>query len=276
MEPYPALPPLWPATQVYTDRLRMFVRRSGRPDAPPLLLIHGLAVHGGMWQGIRTSLEPHFDLVVPDVRGHGFSSAPGGRWSVEAMADDFVSVLDRLGIDKVSVAGYSMGGFVALALAQQHPNRVERLGLLCAAPRHDARRTRAGLLALGAAFSVLPPRSFLPITRGLMAGPGLPQDLGRVLEWLLGYNSRRGLVGSTAALRRADLRGGLDRIAAPTLIVTAGTDVAVTERDWRVLIDAMPRAEHVHFDQAGHGLIASHAPELSDVLIRFFGDRGRR
>jgi 3-oxoadipate enol-lactonase len=261
--------PWWSGGEVHAGGLLQYVRRSGRVGAPPLVLLHGLAVHGGMWLGLRDALEPHFDLVVPDLRGHGLTGTPPGAWSIDDYADDVIALLDSLGLKKVHVAGYSMGGFVALSLAIRHPKRVERLGLLCTAAAHLDRRRRVGLHALHTALGVTRPEAMKEVTSRLLAGPGMPPEMAEVYRWLMARNTRRGLRGAVDSMLRLDHRPALGALAAPTLVVTAGRDVAFARRDWEPLLSVRD-VRHRHWEEAGHGLIVSHSAELSGELVRFF------
>lgn len=270
---FPDLPPAWPGAQVYTDRARIFVRRSGHHDAPSLMLLHGWGVHGGMFEGpLRNVLEPRFELLVPDLRGHGYSSTPTNprRWELRDYVDDLVRALDHLQIERVHLAGYSMGGFVALGLAQAHPDRIARLGLVCTAARHPD-KVRRNLVVAQSAFRVLPPQTMQFVASRLLSGPGVPRELQKVMGWLLGYNTRGGLSGAAGAMRRADLSAGLADLMHPTLLVTAEHDVAIPRYASHQLLEAIPNVHHHHFDDAGHALAASHGRELARVMLEFFG-----
>lgn len=262
----------WPGDDVVTSRLRLYLRRSGSKGSPAVLLLHGYAVNGWMFGLLRNDLEPEFDLLVPDLRGHGLSDAPQQGWQAEDLADDIAALLDALSIPKIHTVGYSMGGFVALALAQRHPDRVDRLALLCTAPYSSSRRRRAGLAALEQLFRRLPPEAMLGITYRLLAGPNLPPEMREILPMIMRHNCRRGLSGGARLLRKADLRPGLSTMQHQCLLVTAEHDTAVFPRDWQALLDEVPSLRHEHFEGAGHGLAASHPKELSALLREFLTD----
>src|SRR6185295_16515667 len=85
----------------------------GRPDAPPLLLIMGLALSSRAWAGLPARLADHFRVIVFDNRGTGRSTATGrGPLRIEDMADDAAAVIDAVVESKtaVHVFGISMGG----------------------------------------------------------------------------------------------------------------------------------------------------------------------
>ncbi|GAA3108173.1 alpha/beta fold hydrolase [Streptosporangium carneum] len=101
---------------------------SGAPEAPPLVLLHSLGEDATDWDGVAPAFARHWRVHVLDLRGHGRSDWPGD-YSLELMRDDVVGFLDALGLDRVSLVGHSMGGIVAYLLAEDHPERVERLVL---------------------------------------------------------------------------------------------------------------------------------------------------
>jgi pimeloyl-ACP methyl ester carboxylesterase len=96
-------------------------------DTDPVLAIHGVSSNCRLWNWFRAE-APEISLVAPDLRGRARSVAVAGPSSPAQHAEDMVAVLDELGLDRVTVCGMSMGGFVAVALA--HPERVRDVVLV--------------------------------------------------------------------------------------------------------------------------------------------------
>jgi pimeloyl-ACP methyl ester carboxylesterase len=90
----------------------------------PVVLVHGWAASGQMWEPLATDLARTYRVIVPDCRGHGQSGKPHepSRYGVE-MANDVLRLLDHLGIPKAHIAGYSMGGGIVLKMLADHPDR---------------------------------------------------------------------------------------------------------------------------------------------------------
>ncbi len=105
----------------------------GRTHDPTVVLLHALGEQADSWDAVVAALAGSFRVVVPDLRGHG-ASGRASRYSLELMRDDVVALLDRLGLGHVILIGHSLGGIVALLVAQQYPDRVERLVLEDAPP----------------------------------------------------------------------------------------------------------------------------------------------
>jgi len=96
----------------------------------PLVLLHGYPLDHTIWQEIIPHLENDFDILLPDLRGFGESEAVGSDFSINDMAGDIAGMLDQLGIEKVVIAGHSMGGYIALEFACALPDRMNALGLI--------------------------------------------------------------------------------------------------------------------------------------------------
>ena len=140
----PIAPPMPPGRiVVLPDRGEMFVRLSDPVDgALPVLLLHGwLSSADQNWFRAYEALGSRRQVIAIDHQGHGHGIRSDERFTFDRCADDAAGVLDQLGIDRAIVAGYSMGGPIALHLARRHPDRVA--GLVLAATSLMAGDTRA-------------------------------------------------------------------------------------------------------------------------------------
>ncbi|HTA40284.1 MAG TPA: alpha/beta hydrolase [Candidatus Acidoferrales bacterium] len=93
-------------------------RRTGG-SKPPLVLLHGLSASGACWSPLARALEDRFDVVMPDARGHGLSSAPLHGYRYEDHARDVVALIDDLGLVAPILLGHSMGGMTAAVVASR-------------------------------------------------------------------------------------------------------------------------------------------------------------
>ena len=108
---------------------------SGDPDAPALLLLHGFMGDGGDWREVIDRLGADFRCLCVDLPGHGRTPARDPEdCTMAASARGIVELADDLGINRFHVAGYSMGGRLALYLTLHHPARVDRCILESASP----------------------------------------------------------------------------------------------------------------------------------------------
>ncbi|MDQ0474947.1 alpha/beta fold hydrolase [Labrys wisconsinensis] len=120
-----------------TQAGRIFARSGG--SGPPLLLLHGFPQTHVMWHRIAPAMAEHFSVVLMDLRGYGWSSAPRSdaehrTFSKRAMAEDAVAVMAALGHARFRLAGHDRGARVGYRLALDHPGRLERLAVLDIVP----------------------------------------------------------------------------------------------------------------------------------------------
>ena len=97
---------------------------------PAILLIHGMAGSSRTWKEVTELLVPDHTVIAPDLLGHGESAKPMGDYSLGAFASGIRDLLGVIGVDRCTVVGQSLGGGVAMQLAYQHPELVERLVLV--------------------------------------------------------------------------------------------------------------------------------------------------
>ncbi len=121
----PTAPHDWQATT--RDGARLAGDQQGPPDGPPIVLLHGLSSNLRWWDPVAAQLARRHRVVRYDHRGHGRSASPANGYTVGQLAGDTLDVLDRLGLDRVVLAGHSAGAAVALALAATCPDRVAAL-----------------------------------------------------------------------------------------------------------------------------------------------------
>jgi lipase len=109
--------------------LPLHVHEFGPAGGSPLLAIHGVTGHGARWSAFAERQLPQYQVIAPDLRGHGRSS-PLPPWTLEQHAADLLGVIDGYGLDAVPVLAHSFGGAVALHLVRLAPGRISKLVLL--------------------------------------------------------------------------------------------------------------------------------------------------
>ncbi|MBJ7879466.1 alpha/beta fold hydrolase [Gelidibacter salicanalis] len=104
----------------------------------PVVLLHGFLETSVMWQELIPAIAQNSRVISIDLLGHGATGCLGYIHTMEMMADAVLFVLNHLKIEKSIIIGHSMGGYVALALAEAHPERVEKLCLMNSSPFPDS------------------------------------------------------------------------------------------------------------------------------------------
>ncbi len=96
----------------------------------PVLTVHGITANCRCWDIVANSLIPEFDVYAMDLRGRGLSDKPDSGYSLAHHVKDIVAILDGLEIEKINLMGHSLGAFITLAFAAEHPDRVNRIVLV--------------------------------------------------------------------------------------------------------------------------------------------------
>ena len=108
--------------------VRVHLAEAGNPAGPPVLLIHGWPQHWWVWRKVLPLLTDRYRLLMPDLRGFGWSDWPAdGDFRKQRLADDQVALLDALELDRVHVLGHDWGGWTGILLAVFAPQRLNSL-----------------------------------------------------------------------------------------------------------------------------------------------------
>jgi len=218
------------------------------------VLVHSLAMDRRFWDGVVSRVTGAAAVLAYDCRGHGASGAGDRIYSVGQFADDLADLLDHLGRERAMVAGASMGGCVALAFAERHPQRAAALGLIDTtawygpeAPRQWEERARKALEGgLGTLVDFQVTRWFSDAFRAAH-----PQVASESVAAFL-RNDPRAYAASCRMLGAADLRQALERIRVPTAVVVGEEDYATPVGMARALHAGIPGSTLRILDNARH------------------------
>jgi pimeloyl-ACP methyl ester carboxylesterase len=256
---------------------RLYWEAKGRGD--PVLLVHGLGLSGGAWWRTVDALAPAMRVITFDHRGIGRSRSWTYAYTTEAMADDAVSILDHLGIDRVHLYGFSLGGMVAQQVALRHPGRVRSLVLgathsgsrRAAAPDPEVVafiRRRGRMPSQEAAWASVP-YNYGPRCRTDHVDR-IADDIDRRLRNPFNERAYR------AQLLAASLHncfGRLERITAPTLVVHGARDRMIPVANARMTAERVPGARLEVLSDAGH-LYPTEEPGVDEAIGEFFDEHG--
>ncbi len=113
---------------VSVNGIEMYYVTVGEGD--PLVLLHSGTQTGRMWDAFVEDFSRDYRLIIPDLRGHGGSTNPGGEFFARQFALDVFALLDHLGVDRCKAVGASMGALTTLHMATLEPDRVEAMVLV--------------------------------------------------------------------------------------------------------------------------------------------------
>ncbi|WP_022726835.1 alpha/beta fold hydrolase [Fodinicurvata sediminis] len=99
----------------------------------PLVLVHGIGASHAAWNGVVENLKSDFLCISYDLRGHGDAPLPGESFGLDELVEDLEALRKKLGLDRMHIAGHSLGGMIGPAYAREYPDHVETLSLLSTA-----------------------------------------------------------------------------------------------------------------------------------------------
>lgn len=244
----------------------MNYRDSGAHGGMTILFANSLGTDLRMWEGVTTAL-PGLRCICFDKRGHGLSATPAQPWTVEDMAQDVIALMDHLGIARALVAGCSVGGLIAQAVALAHPDRVSGLILSNTAAKIGTDEMWAARIAalraggIAAIADAILDRWFAPDFRN--SPDSLPWGTMLLRCDLDGY------IGTCEALAKADLRARLPALRVPTLVLAGSEDQATPLALVAQTAALIPGARLETLMGSGH-IPAIDAPQKTADLIQSF------
>lgn len=236
-----------------------------------MLLIHGVGGDAGNWDPIALRLHTRFDVIAMDLRGHGGSDLIDGPIDAHELARDAVQVLDECHVARCAVAGFSLGGAVAQALALDHPERVERLALIgtvCGRTpeEQDRARDRVEFVKQHGTAGIAEAnreRWFTDEFRRLH-----PDVVERRVAQAKACDPASYLY-AFRVFCTTDLVDRLGEIRVPTLIVAGEHDVAATPRMARLMAERIAHAEAHVLPGLRHSLLIEASAQVAELLERF-------
>jgi pimeloyl-ACP methyl ester carboxylesterase len=245
--------------------LTMYYEELGPDDAAPLVLLHGaggtIDDPAGGWAGLAPSFAEELRVILVEHRGHGRTPNPAGSMTFEQIGDDVAALVAQLGLGPVHVAGISDGGVVALDFAIRRPELTRSIVVLganyCV---HEGIRAYAASLDPDAIEQAAPEAAAAFAARHDRGKePGFWKEL---LRQVVDNNT------TNPTWTEDDLR----RIACPTLLVAGENDPFATLDQLVTMKRAIPGAEWLIVNAAGHPVHFEHpgivGPRILDFLRR--------
>lgn len=242
-------------------------------DGPPLVLLHGFAMHGGLFEPLLPALTPHFRVHVVDLPGHGRSPSihTVGIETLAATIDDATAAIEQ----PLTVLGWSLGGQAALQWARARPERIARLALVATTPSFIIRdgwtcaMAAATLARFGDELRVAYRLTLLRfLTLQVRGSDDGRQTLSLLRERLFerGEPTSATLADALALLATTDLRSALPDVRVPALVIGGDKDTLVPIKATHALAAALPHATHATIEGAAHAPFLSHPRPFIDAL----------
>jgi len=277
------------ATSEYlsVNGLRLRYLDWGNRGAPPVVCVHGYTSSADAFSAPARIFRNRFHFIVPDVRGHGESGwSSAGAYQYADQVADLAAIVDRLGLERFTLVGTSMGGIIAMAYAAEHAQRLVRLvindigpdaepgsqritQMVGARPEHFL--TLDGAMAYRREASPIVARRSEEDQRELALGV-LREDADGRWAWKMdpAYIRQRVEQGPP---RRPALWPVLERLACPTLVIWGADSDVLSEVQARRMAQALPKGELVVVPGVGHAPTLTE-PVVVHALERFLGHPG--
>jgi pimeloyl-ACP methyl ester carboxylesterase len=241
---------------------------------PSVVLLHGYPFNRSMWSAQVEALKESFRVITPDLRGFGETTAPSEEpATMGEMAEDVAALMDELGIERFTLGGLSMGGYVALAFYRSFPLRVRNLILADTRPQADTAearemRERQAQQALregmeGIANAMLP-KLVAPATLSER------EDMVEELRRMITATDPRGAASALRGMaERPDQTYLLARIFAPTLILVGSEDQLTPQADAKVMHREIRGSRLEVIEGAAHVSNLERPQEFNRALLDF-------
>jgi 3-oxoadipate enol-lactonase len=244
---------------------------SGKKGAPVVVLSHSLSTNLRMWNPQIDALNPYFQVLRYDTRGHGATEAPSGPYTLELLAEDVIALLDALGMDRVHFVGLSMGGMIAQCLGLNHPHRLMSL-VLCgtasvippeAQPVWQERLDKVRKKGMEALSEETLERWFTPAF--LRQNPPVVK---LIREQIL-TTPVAGYIGCAEAIRRLNYLDRISGMKTPTLIIVGEDDPGTPVSASEAMHERIPGSTLVVLPSARHLSNVEQTDPFNAALLKF-------
>jgi 3-oxoadipate enol-lactonase len=240
----------------------------------PVLLLHGFPFDRTMWRGQLEALRDRYRVITPDLRGFGETGAQSEQpATMREMAEDVAALMDSLEIERFTLGGLSMGGYVALAFYRHFPLRVRNLILADTRPQSDTDEARGNRERQAQAALSEGMEGIVDAMLPKLLAPETLSERKDVVEALRAMMLATDPRGAAAALRgmmeRENQTSLLPRILAPTLIIVGSLDQLTPPKDAELMRREIRGSRLEVIEGAGHVSNLERPSEFNRALRDF-------
>jgi len=255
--------------------IQMNYELSGERGSPVVVLSHSLASSLVMWNPQMDALNPHFQVLRYDMRGHGKTDVTSGPYTLELLAEDFIGLLDALNIDQVHFVGLSIGGMIGQSLALNHIHRLRSLALCDSAsvipqeaqPIWQERINKTLSKGMEAQVDETMERWFTPSFLK-QNSPLLEMIRNQILTTPV-----QGYIGCAEAIRKLNYLDQLSKIKIPTLIMVGEDDPGTPVSASEAMHKRLSNSKLVILPSARHLSNIEQAEAFNTTLLKFLKDQ---
>ena len=241
----------------------------------PLVLIHGFSNDLNYWNNLDKSIYENFKVIRMDLRGHGKSDLANNEVSVELLSSDIMKLLEKIDINKFNLIGFSLGGSIAINIAEKYPERVNKLVLLSTFAKADST-----IENYFKEFNNCLNKSFSEYYDYILKYV-LPEDLivkhRESLDEIKIAKSKtvccKNLIKVLPVGLNFDGEKDLDKITAQTLIVSSKLDELTKTELSHTLNEKIANSTYIQLDYGKHDLfVGKNKSKLNKLLLKFLKD----
>ncbi len=234
----------------------------------PLVFVHGFPLSRGAWQKQVEALKSSYRVIAPDLRGLGESEARVGTNTMTQLADDTHALLKQLNTGRIVLIGHSMGGYVALAFARQHPEMLRGLVLVGTKAGADSAEAAAGRRATAEKVKIEGSSVVVnPMAPKMLAASNSDQTMAQHVRGFMERSQPQGVIGALLGMaEREDSTPHLAQLKMPTLIIAGADDTIIPSGESEKLASAVNGARLEMIPNAGHLVAFEKADEFNRVL----------
>ena len=240
-------------------------------DGPPLVLIHGIGASRHSWDGLVAHLRRDFRCISYDLRGHGKSPLPKPPYTLDDLVVDLEAVRCELHLDRMHLAGHSLGGMIGPAYARAHPERVLSIGLYSTA----AFRTEDDSAKVRGVVAAMRSKGIAPVLETLKDRWFTPEFAARrpdVIE-----RRMRQVIETDPDVflsvfdiyAETEMAPWIGEIRHPSLVLTGENDGGCNPRLNKLIADAMPNAELTILPGLRHAILLEAADTVAEPVGAF-------
>jgi pimeloyl-ACP methyl ester carboxylesterase len=250
--------------------------------APTVVLLHAFPLNKSLFDGVTAQIaDAGWDVIVPDLRGFGESGfggvEPDDEPSLTFMARDVLDIMDRVGVQSAVIAGVSLGGYVAMELVRQAPERIAALALIDTKGSADSAEARENRLRVAQQVSEAEStqalaRAMLPNLVGSATHEHRPEVVELVRGWILAADPEGVAWAQRAMAARPDSHGDLAALRVPSLVLWGAQDALSPRADQDALVAALTDVRAIELPDAGHLTPIEVPDQFADAFITFLTD----
>ncbi|MDZ4702683.1 MAG: alpha/beta fold hydrolase [Saprospiraceae bacterium] len=259
--------------QLTVNNLTVSYTDAGPIEAPAIIFIHGFPFNKSMWAGQVDALKDRYRLIAYDVRGHGDTDAGKEDFAIELFVNDLLSLMDALKLDRATLCGLSMGGYIALNAVINYPKRFDALILSdtqCAADTPEAKAKRVKTIesihengvekyAEESLKNLFAPESFTTKEK----------EIATIKEMILKTPEQVLSKTLLALSHRKETCSKLHEIKTPTLILVGEADKITPPAAARLMHEKIPHSLLSIIKHAGHLANLEDPAQFNDHLKQF-------